>query len=84
MAMKPIEATKKTKSLPDNLPAGDDTPMGLGKMTLAQVVEKYNLDQSTTIQKLAKNGILATSDEKMKKIAEKHETTPYDLFEILK
>ena len=64
--------------------AGNETPMGLGKMTLAQVVEKHNLDQSSTIQKLAKNGISAKSDDKMKKIAEKHQTTPFDLFEMMK
>jgi hypothetical protein len=64
--------------------AGNDTPIGLGKMTLVQVVEKYNLDQSSAIQKLSENGISAKSDDKMKKIAEKHETTPFDLFEMMK
>ena len=58
--------------------------MGIGKMTLAQVVEKYNLNPSSAIQKLAENGISAKPDEKMKKIAEKHQTTPYDLFEMIK
>jgi hypothetical protein len=53
-------------------------------MILAQVVEKYNLDQSSAIKKLAKNGISAKSDDKMKKIAEKHQTTPFDLFEMMK
>jgi len=57
--------------------------MGLGKMTVALVVEKHILDQSSAIQKLAENGISAKSDDKMKKIAEKHQTTPFDLFEMM-
>ena len=64
--------------------SGSDVPMGLGEMTLAQVVEKHNLDQSTAIKKFAENGISAELDDKMKKIAEKHQTTPFDLFEMMK
>ena len=78
IAMKPVPQAGKTKSLPGSPPAG------LGKMTVAQVVEKYNLDQSSAIQKLAGNGISAKSGDKMIKIAEKHQTTPFDLFEMMK
>ena len=63
--------------------AGNGTPVGLGKLTLVQVVEKHDLDQSSAIQKLAENGISANLDDKMKEVAEKHHTTPFDLFAMM-
>ena len=75
-ADKPVQKGEKA--------GGTGSPMGLGKMTLAQVVEKYNLNQSFAVKKLAENGISAKPDDKIRKIAEKHQTTPYDLFEMIK
>jgi putative heme iron utilization protein len=63
---------------------GAQKPVGLGKMTIAQVCSNYQLDQTAVLKKLADSGITASPDEKMKKVADKHNTTPFDLFETMK
>ncbi|TES90908.1 MAG: hypothetical protein E3J94_04415 [Desulfobacteraceae bacterium] len=83
-AIKEIATLSRAPSTTGGQSAGSATPMGLGKMTLAQVFEKHNLDQSSATQKLAENGITADVDDKMKKVAEKHQKTPLDLFEMMK
>jgi hypothetical protein len=59
-------------------------PMGLGKMTVAEVCETYQLDQATALKLLADNGIKAAPDDKLKQVAQKHGTTPFDLIELMK
>ena len=59
-------------------------PMGLGKMTIAKVCETYQLDPAAALKKLADNGINASSEDKIKAVAEKHNTTPFDLYETMK
>ena len=71
-------SNKKTSS------AGEQQPMGLGKMTIAKVCETYQLDMTAALKKLENNGISASSEDKMKAVAEKHNTTPFDLFETMK
>ena len=82
--IKEIVTLSQAPSTTNGQSAGSAIPMGLGKMTLAQVFEKHNLDQSSATQKLAENGITADVDDKMKKVAEKHQKTPLDLFEMMK
>jgi len=82
--IKEIVTLSRAPSTTAGQSAGSATPMGLGKMTLAQVFENHNLDQSSSIQNLAESGITADLDDKMKKVAEKHQKTPLDLFELMK
>ncbi len=63
---------------------GGGSGMGLGKMTLAEVCQKHSLDESAIIEKLKAEGIKADPNETMKNIANQHETTPYDLLELIK
>lgn len=83
-AVKEAAAVSQTASTSGERSAGSDTPTGLGKMTLADVFVKYNLDPPTALQKLADNSIKANPDDKMKKVAEIYDTTPLGLFKVMK
>jgi len=61
-----------------------EVPTGLGRMTLAEVCQKYNLDQTGALQKLSAKGIPAKSDDKLKKLAEDYKLNPSDIYEIMK
>ena len=61
-----------------------EAPSGLGRMTIAEVSKKYNLDPATAIQKLAAKGIAAKPDDKIRALAEKSGLTSSDLYEIMK
>ena len=61
-----------------------EVPTGLGRMTLTEVCQKYNLDQTGALQKLSAKGITAKSDDKLKKLAEEHKLNPVDIYEIMK
>jgi len=83
-AIKETAAVSQTASPSGGRSVGSDTPTGLGKMTLADVFVKYNLDPPTALQKLADNSIKANPDDKMKKVAEIYVTTPLGLFKMMK
>jgi hypothetical protein len=78
-------STKTAGKTPGQAGAGAEgkQPMGLGKMTIAEVCANYQLDQTVAIKKLADNGIKAVPEDKIKKVAEKNNTTPFDLFETM-
>ena len=61
-----------------------EVPTGLGRMTVAEACQKYNLDQIGAIQKLSAKGIKAKSDDKLKKLAEEYKLNPIDIYEIMK
>jgi len=61
-----------------------EVPTGLGRMTVAEVCRKYNLDRTAALQKLTAKGIPATPDDKLKTLAETHELNPLDIYEIMK
>ncbi len=79
-------STKPAEKTPEQTGASAEgkQPMGLGKMTIAEVCTNYQLDQAVAIKKLADNGVKAVPEDKMKKVAEKNNTTPLDLFETMK
>ena len=47
-------------------------------------IDRVPLDPTVAIQRLAESGIKAAVGDKMKKVAHKHNTTPFDLFELMK
>ena len=61
-----------------------EAPTGLGRMTVAEVCRKYNLDQTGALQKLSAKGMTANPDDKLKALAEKYEINPVDIYGIMK
>ncbi|MFC1816530.1 DUF4405 domain-containing protein [Thermodesulfobacteriota bacterium] len=57
---------------------------GLGRMTLAEVCETQNLDQTAALKKLANKGIKAQSSDKLRALANKYNIPPIELYEIMK
>lgn len=60
-----------------------EAPSGLGRLTLNDFAQKYNLDPVQLAQSLSKKNIPAESGMKFKAIAEANEMSPHDLFEII-
>ena len=59
-------------------------PSGLGRKTVAEVCKAYGIDQSEALKKLSAKGITANPGDKIKKLAEKYDKLPLDLYEIMK
>ena len=59
-------------------------PAGLGNLNLADICREYGLNVKAVVRGLTENIITADLKDKMKKVAEKHRTTPFDLFEMMK
>jgi len=57
---------------------------GLGMMTLAEVCEAQNLDQTEALKKLANKGIKAQSSDKLRDLANKYNRPPIEFYEIMK
>jgi hypothetical protein len=66
---------------PDSAPS--EASAGLGKLTLAQVIEKFNLDEEAVFKKLAEKGISAKPDDKMKTVAENSGVSPTELYQFI-
>ena len=78
LAMKPPEGVVQTDKLPK-------TPQpGLGKRSLADICQHYNLNIPIIIRGLAENDIKATAEMNIKKIAEQNNMSPTDVYEIIK
>jgi len=56
---------------------------GLGRLTIEDLCEQYGLDANAILTGLSAQGINTSADKKLKEIAEVHETTPLDLYEIM-
>lgn len=59
-------------------------PSGLGRMTLAQVCEAYNLDPVEALKKLSDKGIKAQPGDKMRDLADTSNIAPIELYELIK
>jgi len=81
---KATEMTAGVNSAKKGAAADDGASKGIGRMTLAQVCETYQMDQAGAIKKLADRGIDADPEDKMKTLAEKNGTSPFDLLEAMK
>lgn len=78
LAMKPKDDPAKDKNMPD-IP-----PPGLGKRSLADVCQEYNLNIPAILRGLADNNIKASSEMSMKKIAEQNKMNPIDVYDVVK
>ncbi|HDR16698.1 MAG TPA: DUF4405 domain-containing protein [Desulfobacteraceae bacterium] len=56
---------------------------GLGKLTLAEVIERFNLDEKAVFKKLAEKGVSAKPGDKMKAVAEKSGVSPTELYQLM-
>ena len=59
-------------------------PSGLGRMALSAVCRTYNIDLNEALKKLAQKGIDARPEEKMRKISEKIDMLPADLYAVIR
>ena len=59
-------------------------PPGTGNLTLADLCSRYNLNMKVVNRGLAKEGIKASEELTIKKIAEKNHMSPIDIYEKIK
>ncbi|MBB5021922.1 DUF4405 domain-containing protein [Desulfurispira natronophila] len=58
-------------------------PSGLGRLSLEEVSEMYDIDLHRALQELEEKGIVASRTESIRLIAERAEVSPSQLYEIL-
>lgn len=77
-AMLPPEQAGQGKTLPTSPPAG------FGKKSLADICQAYNLDIKAVLQGFADRRITAREAMSIKEIAAENNTSPMDIFELLR
>lgn len=77
-AMLPPELPGQDKALPNSPPAG------FGKRSLAEICQEYNLDITIVLQEFAAHKITAREAMSIKEIAMENNTSPMDIFELLR
>ncbi|MDB4442037.1 DUF4405 domain-containing protein, partial [bacterium] len=80
--IKPAEITTAKKSDSKGLP--ESPPPGTGKLTLADFCTQYQLNMKLVVRELKKQGIEASEELTLKKIAAKNKTSPSDIYERIK
>ena len=53
-------------------------------LTVTEVCQDYDIDQAQELKKLSAKGITAGADDKMKRLAEKHDLLPINLYEMMR
>lgn len=71
----------QVKGLSDAMP--EEAPGGTGQRKLEQLCQMYQLDVNKIITGLAKQGIMATSDQTMKEIAAANGKDPHGIYAII-
>jgi len=56
---------------------------GVGRKSITQIVKDHGLDPKTVYQRLKGSGIEAKDDDKIKKLADKHNSTPIKILTII-
>jgi len=80
--IKPAAIATANKSDSNNLP--ESPPPGTGKLTLADFCTQHKLNMKMVVRELKKQGIEASEDLTLKKIAAKNKTGPHDIYERIK
>ena len=78
LAMKPQETNTALKKLPDN------PPPGIGRRTLADICQDYQLAIPALMRGLAEQGKTASADMTLKELAERHDMAPADAYTLFK
>ena len=81
--IKPAELARASK------PAGssglpESPPPGTGRLTLADFCTQFNLNMKLVVRELKKQGIAASEELTLKKIAANNNTGPHDIYERIK
>jgi len=56
---------------------------GVGRKTIGQIIKDHGLDHKTAHQRLKESGIKAKDDDKIKELADKHDSTPIKILIII-
>ena len=56
---------------------------GVGRKTIGQIIKDHGLDHKTAHQRLKESGIKAKDDDKIKELADKHDSTPIKILTII-
>jgi len=56
---------------------------GVGRKTIGRIIRDHGLDPNTVYQQLNKAGIEAKDDDKIKEVADKHDSTPIRILTII-
>ena len=80
--IKPAEIATAKKSASKDLP--ESPPPGTGKLTLADFCTLYQLNMKLVVRELKKQGIEASEELTLKKIAANNNTGPHDIYEHIK
>ena len=80
--IKPAEIATAKKSDSKDLP--ESPPPGTGKLTLADFCTQYKLNMKLVVRELKMQGIEASEELTLKKIAAKNKTSPSDIYERIK
>lgn len=78
LPMKLLNTVGADKKLPLSLPAG------LGRRSLANICQEYDLNIPTIIPSLADNNIEAAAEMSIKNIAEQNKLIPVDVYEVIR
>jgi len=76
--MQPVASPNAVKKMPD-LP-----PPGIGRRSLADICQEYNLNIPAVLRTLSENGITAAAELSFKEIAAQNNKNPIDIYDILK
>jgi hypothetical protein len=68
----------------NNIALPESPPPGTGNLTLADFCIQYGLSTKLVIRELKGKGITASADLTLKQIASENQTSPIDLYEIIK
>jgi hypothetical protein len=80
--MQPAKSAVGVKAETARLP--DSPPPGTGNLTLADFCSQFGLNMKTVVRQLKKNGITASEELTIKKIADNNGIGPVDLYESIK
>jgi hypothetical protein len=68
----------------NNIALPESPPPGTGNLTLADFCIQYDLSTKLVIRELKGKGVTASADLTLKQIASENQTSPIDLYEIIK
>ena len=80
--IRPAEIATAKKSDSKGMP--ESPPPGTGKLTLADFCTQYQLNMKLVVRELKKQGIEASEELTLKKIAANNNTGPHDIYEHIK
>jgi len=56
---------------------------GVGRKTIEEIIKVHGVDHKTVRQRLEEEGIEAKNEDKIKEIADRHESTPIRILTII-